>query len=94
MAMSDDEALRRELTLLQQEFVAELPARLARLAAALEQPEPRTEARRLAHQLRGSAGSYGLDAVSVAAGELEEALLAGTAAAAEWARLRELVERG
>lgn len=57
------------------QFAASLPGK----AAALEEHLARgawEEARRAAHKLRGSAGSYGFVTVSGAAAEVEEALIA------------------
>ena len=45
--------------------------------------------RRIAHSVRGSGGSYGFDSISVAAGTIEKAYLAGEAAE----RLADLVAR-
>ncbi len=60
-------------------FGPKLPARLAAIEAALAHArsgdaEGLGAARRLAHKLHGTAGSYGYAAVSVAAGELEALL--------------------
>lgn len=57
------------------QFAASLPAK----AAALEEHLARgswEEARRAAHKLRGSAGTYGFVALGAAAAEVEEALIA------------------
>jgi HPt (histidine-containing phosphotransfer) domain-containing protein len=54
-------------------FVAEMPAQIARLVDAHEARDWEG-LRRAAHQLKGSAGSYGFPAISPAAAELEEAL--------------------
>jgi HPt (histidine-containing phosphotransfer) domain-containing protein len=57
------------------QFAARLPAK----AAALQEHLARgawEEARRAAHKLRGSAGTYGFAVLGAAAGEVEEALLA------------------
>jgi HPt (histidine-containing phosphotransfer) domain-containing protein len=56
-------------------FAASLPAK----AVALEEQLARgawEEARRSAHKLRGSAGTYGFAVLGAAAGEVEEALIA------------------
>jgi chemotaxis protein histidine kinase CheA len=69
-------ALRR----LRAEYRAELPARLDVLEHALERAraegsaEVALEARRLAHTLKGSSGSYGLSAFSEAVEAVEQAL--------------------
>jgi HPt (histidine-containing phosphotransfer) domain-containing protein len=71
-----EQALRR----LRAEYRAELPARLDVLEHALERAraggsaEAALEARRLAHTLKGSSGSYGLSAVSEAVEAVEQAL--------------------
>jgi HPt (histidine-containing phosphotransfer) domain-containing protein len=57
------------------QFAASLPAK----AAALQEHLARgawEEARRAAHKLRGSAGTYGFAVLGAAAGEVEEALIA------------------
>ena len=57
------------------QFAASLPAK----AAAIQEHLARgawQEARRAAHKLRGSAGTYGFAALSAAASEMEEALIA------------------
>jgi DNA-binding response OmpR family regulator/HPt (histidine-containing phosphotransfer) domain-containing protein len=63
---------------LSREFLAEMPARVAALEAArlLLAPAPaegEAALRRLAHMLRGSAGSYGFPDLSVAAARAEDA---------------------
>ena len=94
--MSRDDEIERELALLRAEFALELPARLHQLALALADADAdrgqATLARRLAHQLRGSAGSYGLRAVSDAAADIEEALVAGQSPLEALARLRALIK--
>jgi two-component system OmpR family response regulator len=61
-------------------YVAKLPGRVEVLAAALDRAradrgiEILEDARTLAHKLRGSAGSHGMDRLSEAAGRIEEAL--------------------
>jgi HPt (histidine-containing phosphotransfer) domain-containing protein len=72
------------------QFAASLPAK----TAAIEEQLARgawDEARRAAHKLRGSAGTYGFVALGTAAGEVEEALLATALApdASAAARIRE-----
>jgi two-component system OmpR family response regulator len=62
------------------EYTSRLRLKIAALAEAIEtaRTEPSQErveaARTLAHKLRGSAGSYGLEGVSAAAGRIEEGL--------------------
>jgi CheY-like chemotaxis protein len=61
-------------------YVANLPRRVEVLAAALERAradrgiDTLEDARTLAHKLRGSAGSHGMDRLSEEAGRIEEAL--------------------
>lgn len=55
-------------------FVDEMPGRIATIRE-LFASGPREHLRRAAHQLKGAAGSYGFDPISVAAGRLEQALL-------------------
>jgi DNA-binding response OmpR family regulator len=62
---------------LRREFRAELPARADALDAALlllgpAPAEGRAAVRRLAHMMRGAAGSYGFPELSVAAAEVED----------------------
>lgn len=70
--------LKAELAALHAQFTQKLPARLAELEAAVARAEIDQEhivdARRLAHQLRGSAGSYGYPALGEAAGYVEDLL--------------------
>jgi histidine phosphotransfer protein HptB len=54
-------------------FVDEMPDRIANLLAQLESGNWE-ELRRAAHQLKGAAGSYGFDAISPSAANLEDAL--------------------
>jgi chemotaxis protein histidine kinase CheA len=71
-----EQALRR----LRAEYRAELPARLEALEAKLARArmdgtaDALRDARRLAHTLKGTSGSYGLDGVSKALEAAEEAL--------------------
>ena len=57
-------------------FVDEMPDRIANLLAQLESGN-QEELRRAAHQLKGAAGSYGFDAISPSAANLEDALRSG-----------------
>ena len=57
-------------------FVDEMPDRITCLMQLLEASNY-DELARMAHQLKGAAGSYGFDAISPAAGELETAILNG-----------------
>ena len=61
-------------------FVAGLPDRMGALRAALAAGDA-TDARRLAHQLKGAAGGYGFGPITAAAGDLELALGRGATAA-------------
>jgi chemotaxis protein histidine kinase CheA len=71
-----EQALRR----LRAEYRAELPAHLDTLEAEVARarldgtPEALRDARRRAHTLKGTSGSYGLDGVSKALEAAEEAL--------------------
>lgn len=55
------------------EFVAELPQRLAALDTALS-TDDKSSLSVLVHQLKGACGSYGFDEVTSLAGELEGVL--------------------
>jgi DNA-binding response OmpR family regulator len=79
---------------LRAEYESELPGRLANLHEQLRtvQQRPRdtvlfAEVRREAHELAGTAGSFGFDELTTIGNELERALLKwqATAAAAAWA---------
>lgn len=72
-----DEALARRLAQLRQTYVQSLPKRIEDLGDAIDRWmvgkrfEDSTEAQRIAHQICGTAGSYGLSDVAVAARQLE-----------------------
>ncbi|MEO0512311.1 MAG: Hpt domain-containing protein [Planctomycetota bacterium] len=55
-----------------EEFVGEIPERIAALQAAFDSDDTHAVAS-LAHQLKGSGGGYGFNQVSEAAGRLENA---------------------
>lgn len=57
-------------------FVDEMPDRITCLMQLLDASNL-DELARMAHQLKGAAGSYGFDAISPAAGEVESAILNG-----------------
>ncbi len=71
-------ALQREFFQAAVRDIDELAALLESLKNGLDEKSA-VRFRKLAHDLRGSGGSYGFDGISARAGELEEALLAGTA---------------
>lgn len=77
-----DEALARRLAQLRQTYVQSLPKRIEDLGDAIDRWisarrfEDSTEAQRIAHQICGTAGSYGLGDVAVAARQLELLLAA------------------
>ncbi|MFZ5479457.1 MAG: diguanylate cyclase [Myxococcota bacterium] len=80
-AADSDPELRKVLDRLAEGFRAALPGRIAELQEALERarspggdPE---DAQRLAHKLRGTAGSYGLHRIGAAAGVVEDQLRDG-----------------
>lgn len=64
---------------LREEYARELPLLFVTLAAAVStlraHPDTVTDAKGMAHRLRGTAGSYGFLAVSEAAAQLETALV-------------------
>jgi len=72
-----DDALERALRALREEYLAAAPGRVAELWAALArvqngEPAAISALGALAHRLAGSAGSYGFQAVSQAARELDQ----------------------
>jgi HPt (histidine-containing phosphotransfer) domain-containing protein len=82
-----DADLHRDLEQLREAYRRKLPGRLAELDALLngarqgQAREPLEAARRLAHMMKGTAGSYGFDEISAELGRIEESLevlLAGT----------------
>jgi HPt (histidine-containing phosphotransfer) domain-containing protein len=84
-----------EFAELQKEFLDTTRARVHELVRLLAVAGGETPSgtdgetfRRIAHSVRGSGGSYGFDAISAVAGELEKAYLGGEATS----RLAELVE--
>jgi HPt (histidine-containing phosphotransfer) domain-containing protein len=84
-ALSKD--IERILEALRAEYLAELPVMIKTLAElvgeAAVQEAAVPLARRAAHQLRGTAGSYGFPEVGEAAGRIEDALEAGAGVPAE-----------
>ena len=72
--MSDDFATK--LAELRRVYVASVPVKLDEIAEAMTRRAP-GDTRALAHRLRGTAGSYGLPALSAAVGAIEDRLDAG-----------------
>lgn len=70
--------LRKRMQLLRDEYVENLPKKLEKLAALLEDaqecPDDLSEAISSAHRLRGTAGAYGLGFVGLSAGRIEDLL--------------------
>lgn len=62
-----------EMKELLEQFVSEMPSRIAELASAWSE-ERREQLRILAHRLKGSGASYGYPSVGQAAGALESGL--------------------
>lgn len=85
--LTDDE----ELLELVELFVSELPERTGRLEELLSRGDL-GEVGRLAHQLKGAAGSYGFDEVTPYAARLEHAARSGESKEAIELALAELVE--
>jgi len=84
-----------EMSELVEMFVDDIPAKRLQLRSLREQGRL-AEVRRVAHQLRGSAGSYGFAALTIQAGRLEDALRRECAEEhvdRECAALLELLER-
>ena len=77
--MSDAD-LQRDLRALRDDYLHRLPARLAEIEALLHGAHTRDEreglesACRLAHMLKGTSGSYGLDAISAELSRIEAQL--------------------
>lgn len=78
------------LTELIAEFVAELPARTSRLRRQLSDNDWPALAR-TAHQLKGAAGSYGFDAITPLASQLEQQISLGVEAKLVAETVQELV---
>ena len=72
-------------------FVAEMPERLERLLVQAQQGDW-LEVARLAHQLKGAAGSYGFEPVSPAAARVEAAVMGHCPEGQIRAALDELIE--
>lgn len=66
-----------EMAELVRAFVARMPARIEEMRAAAADPNGDELLRRLAHQLKGSAGGYGFPTITDAAGKVEDALRRG-----------------
>ena len=79
--MSEPDEVEAALAALRRGYAAELPDLVRSLAARMEEaatrPSALDQARREAHRLRGTAGSYGFAAVGEAAGRIEDALEEG-----------------
>lgn len=84
---SRDPSIEAALAAVQAQFASALPAKAAHLEGLLARGEW-DEARRAAHRLRGSAGTYGFSALGAAAGEIEELLLAAPAGPDEETRAK------
>ena len=69
-----DPAIAALLAEARREYAAALPEKVADLRAVLDR-KAWADARRAAHKLRGSAGTYGFVVLSEAAGALEDLLL-------------------
>jgi CheY-like chemotaxis protein len=79
----ESDPLAAAMAQIRQRFVAKVPEERATLAAALETAASgagREALMQLAHRLKGSAGTFGFDAISTAAGQLERAAKSPTAA--------------
>lgn len=70
-------SVEERLAALRVSYGAALPAKLAELGRALEEPMSGEAARALAHRLRGTAATYGFSAVSEACAAIEARLEAG-----------------
>ncbi len=88
-----DPAIARLLAEARVQYVGTVPAKVTEVRTLLER-QAWEDARRAAHKLRGSSGTYGFAELSVALGEIEEQLLqaGGPPDAAGLRRLLGLVE--
>jgi len=68
-----DDDVELELEELRRTYRVSLPAKVDALATAVDARDRET-ASALAHRLRGTSGAYGLSAVSIEAGAIEDAL--------------------
>lgn len=75
--MSDATTNEALLAELRAEYAPELAAELDRLLLAIGDGAP--EARRSAHRIAGTSGSYGFDAIGALVRRIEQALAAGAA---------------
>jgi HPt (histidine-containing phosphotransfer) domain-containing protein len=73
-----DPAIAALLAEARRHYAASLPEKVAELRALLDR-QAWSEARRAAHKLRGSAGTYGFVALSDAAGAVEDLLIESSA---------------
>ncbi|MGL4941658.1 MAG: Hpt domain-containing protein [Thermoguttaceae bacterium] len=80
--LSSDPDFRELVTL----FISELPERLESMQACLAKQDW-SSLQKLAHQLKGAAGSYGFPLISPAAAELDATLKAGNTDAAAITKL-------
>jgi CheY-like chemotaxis protein len=85
--------LARELAVTLPDRAGELAEAFGRARAAPESDEARDAVRRVAHRLRGTAGSHGFAAIGAAAASIEDALLAGRPDDATWTALAAHVAR-
>jgi HPt (histidine-containing phosphotransfer) domain-containing protein len=91
MRPSPDPSIDAVIEAVRTEFAGSLPAKAAKIGALVARGAWE-EARRAAHRLRGSAGTYGFTEVGAAAAAIEELLLAqrGDPDVAGRARLEQL----
>ncbi len=79
-----------DMTELVESFVQELPARVATLAACLEQNQL-ADLQRIAHQLKGASGGYGFPVLGEAAARVESLLKSGAETGSVMASVKELI---
>jgi histidine phosphotransfer protein HptB len=65
-----------DLSELVEMYVGEMPDRIAAIQTLLAQAEWE-ELRRMAHQMKGAAGSYGFEAITPVAGAVEDSIRGG-----------------
>jgi HPt (histidine-containing phosphotransfer) domain-containing protein len=79
-----------ELANMRRVYLASLPVKIDEIAAAVTR-RALDDTHTLAHRLRGTAGSYGVESISTAIGAIEDRIDAGGDASLLWTELDELL---